>query len=234
MIDFHSHILPSVDDGSQSIEESLEMLSKLSDQGIDIVVATPHFIPSRETVGEFVSRRNNSFDKLKTNLSADSPRILLGAEVSYYEGISKLDNLPCLFVENSRLLLLEMPMCKWSETAIKELMNLACTNTVTIVLAHIERYISYQNKDTLADLLGCGILFQVNASFFNEFRTRHKALRMLRDGYVHFIGSDCHNLSHRPPLIGQAFDLIRKKSGDEFLQDYTEYQRALMNVSDIG
>ena len=95
------------------------MLSKLSDQGIDIVVATPHFLPSRESVEEFVSRRNNSFDKLKTNLSADSPRILLGAEVAYYEGISKLDNLPCLFVENSRLLLLEMPMCKWSETAIK-------------------------------------------------------------------------------------------------------------------
>ena len=234
MIDFHSHILPAVDDGSKDVNESLGLLSMLSQQGIDTVVATPHFYPDRDSVEEFFFRRKSSFDELSSNLSSDSPRILLGAEVAYYEGISRLKCLKDFCVENSSLLLLEMPMHKWSETAIKELVNLACTNTVTIVLAHVERYMGFQNKEVLAKLYDCGILFQANASFFNELRTRRRAFRMLGDGFVHFIGSDCHNLKHRPPYIGQAFDLIRKKSGNEFLQDYTEYQRSLLNISDIG
>ncbi len=234
MIDFHSHILPSIDDGSKDVTESLKLLSMLSHQGIDVVVATPHFLPNNETAETFLRRRQASYEELKVNLCGDMPRILLGAEIAYYEGISRLKEFSTLCIEDSKLLLMEMPMRKWSETSVKELVHLACSNTVTIVLAHIERYFSFQNKDAIRELLDCGVLLQVNASFFNEFRTRRKAIRMLKDGMIHFIGSDCHNVLHRPPFIGQAFDLIRKKTGEEFLQDFTEYQRSLLKLSDNG
>ena len=213
IIDFHSHILPCVDDGSKSIDESITMLSMLSKQSVDTVVATPHFLPERETVEAFLSRRHFAYNELIGNHKANSPNILLGAEVAYYEGISHLDNLQKLKIGDSKLLLMEMPVCKWSETAIKELMQIACSGSITLVLAHIERYISYQNKDVFARLLDCGILFQVNASFFNSLCTRRTAVSMLKSGRIHFIGSDCHNLSHRPPYIGQAFDIISKKLG---------------------
>ncbi len=234
MIDFHSHILPAVDDGSKDVQESKALLSMLSQQGIRTVVATPHFLPERETVDEFLLRRQTAFAELEPSLTEDTPKVLLGAEVAYYEGIGHLSELSKLTIGESRLLLIEMPMRKWSETSVRELTNIACTNVVTVVLAHIERYLPFGNKEAINTLLDCGVLLQVNASFFNEFQTRRKALRMLREGSIHFIGSDCHNLRHRPPCIGQAYDLIAKKSGNDFLQDFTEYQNSLLNLSDAG
>ena len=228
MIDFHSHILPAIDDGSKDTEESLKLLQMLLQQGVDTVVATPHFLPERESALEFLHRRETAYKELSSHITEDLPDIILGAEVAYYEGINRLEGLSELCVGNSRLLLMEMPMNRWSETAVKELISIACSNNIRLVLAHVERYISYQSKDNIQKLLDCGILFQVNASFFNDFRTRHKAFSMLRQSSIHFIGSDCHNLTYRPPCIGQAFDLIRKKSGDMFLQDFTEFQRSLI------
>lgn len=230
MIDFHSHILPAVDDGSKDIEESKALLSMLSQQGIETVVATPHFLPEHETLDDFLIRRDKAFEDLNDVCTADMPQILLGAEVAYYEGISHLAELPKLTIGDSRLLLIEMPMRKWSETSIRELTNLACSNIVTVVLAHIERYLPYDNKEAINTLLDCGVLLQVNASFFNDFQTRRKALRMLREGSIHFVGSDCHNLRHRPPFIGQAYSFIAKKIGDDFLQDFTEYQISMLNI----
>lgn len=234
MVDFHSHILPAVDDGSKDIEESAALLSMLSQQGIKTVVATPHFLPERESVEEFLLRRQSAYEELRENLTADTPQILLGAEVAYYEGVSYLSNLSKLTIGDSKLLLIEMPMRKWSETSVRELTNLACSNTVTVVLAHIERYLPFNNKEAINTLLDCGVLLQVNASFFNELKTRRKALKFIRDGSVHFIGSDCHNLRYRPPMIGQAYSLISKKLGDGFMQDFTEYQTSLLNISDNG
>lgn len=234
MIDFHSHILPSIDDGSKDVNESLQLLSMLSQQGIDTVVLTPHFLPYKESVGDFLNRRQSSFEELVAALPDDAPRLLLGAEVAYYEGISHLEDFNRLCIGESKLVLVEMPMRKWSETSVKELLNIACSNTVTLVLAHIERYLPFKNSEAIDELLDCGVLLQVNASFFNELRTRHKALKMLNAGTVHFVGSDCHNITRRPPYIGQAYDLIRRKSGDEFLQDFADYQYSLLKVSDVG
>lgn len=228
MIDFHSHILPAVDDGSKDVEESLQLLGMLKAQGINTVVATPHFLSNMESVGDFLNRRQEAYNNLKLCLSDDMPQILLGAEVAYYEGISKLHGLELLRIGDSKLLLLEMPMSRWSEYSVKEITNLACSNKVTVVLAHIERYLGFRNMDFIRNLLECDVLMQVNASFFNEVRTRHKAFSMLREGSIHFVGSDCHNIKHRPPFIGQAYNLISKKAGETFLQDLTAFQRNLL------
>ena len=63
MIDFHTHILPNVDDGSKGVEESTLMLTRLFEQGVNKVIATPHFYANDESVDEFLLRRNAAFEK---------------------------------------------------------------------------------------------------------------------------------------------------------------------------
>ena len=151
MIDFHSHILPAMDDGSKNEQESIAMLTELKNQGITRVIATPHFYANGESVSAFLSRRQKSFEKL--NLNSNFPQVVLGAEVRYYEGISRLADLTKLCINGTDLLLLEMPSAKWTDFVIKELISLASNGNITLVLAHIERYIFMQPKSVFVDLL---------------------------------------------------------------------------------
>lgn len=228
MIDFHSHILPGIDDGSANVPESVALLQMLAAQGVDTVVATPHFYANHESISRFLARRKASFDSLKEKMPADAPNVLLGAEVRYYEGISRLNGLESLCIEGSKLLLLEMPMEKWTEYTIRELIDLSCSAKIRIVLAHIERYWSLQNRAVWDRLLECDLLMQVNASFFNRFGTRRKAIKLLANGTVRLIGSDCHNLTDRAPQIQKAFDRIQRKLGIEFVTHLNDYTHELL------
>lgn len=228
MIDWHSHILPRIDDGSKSVEESVSMLRSLASQGIKTVIATPHFYADDCSVERFLERRERSFEKLKSQLTEDMPGIRLGAEVRYYQGISRLEMLKDLRIEKTKLLLLEMPMCVWTESMIRELTELSGKGGVQIVLAHIDRYIKLQKQSVWKRLLENGILMQTNASFFTSFSAKRKAISMMGDGYIHFIGSDCHNMTTRPPMIGKAFENIRKKLGEDFIYQMNEYGYSML------
>lgn len=227
MVDVHSHILPGIDDGSSSTEESKSLLGMLAAQGIKTVVATPHFYANHQRVSEFIEKRNSAYEKLKSEGLPDAPRIFLGAEVRYYEGISRMEELSRLCIENTQFLLIEMPMGRWSEYSVNELITLSCSG-YRVLLAHIERYIGDQRGDTFVTLLDNDILTQVNASFFTNITTRSKAIKMLKNGYIHLLGSDCHNLSVRPPHIGDAVRIIEKKMGAHFLHSMIDYSNALL------
>ena len=81
MIDWHSHILPCLDDGSGSFDESLRMLDTLSDQGVARVIATPRFYANKESLDIFLERREASFSLLAQGRHEACPRVLCGAEV---------------------------------------------------------------------------------------------------------------------------------------------------------
>lgn len=230
MIDWHSHILPKMDDGSHNLAESILLVGMQESQGIDVVIATPHFYANDETVDSFLNRRESAYELLKNELPEGSPQILLGAEVRYYQGISRMEGLKALRIENSKLLLLEMPMSSWTEYMIRELIELSVRSDIKIVLAHIERYLALQSQNTWNRILESGILMQVNAGFFNSFASRQKALRLLKEGNVQFIGSDCHNTTLRPPKIGKAFEIIKRKLGEEYIQQMNEYGSALLTA----
>lgn len=223
MIDFHSHILPQMDDGSKSVEESIAMLNALSAQGISRVAATPHFYANDESVNEFLGRRQASFGSLSGSISSEMPEILLGAEVRYYEGISRLENLKALCFQGTKLLLVEMPECRWSEFAIRELTDIACGGKIIPVLAHIERCIFQQKKETLFRLLQNGVLMQINAEFLNGRFSRRKALKLFKNNQVHFLGSDCHNMHSRPPDIGKAYQTVYNKFGGGFAEAFKDF-----------
>lgn len=227
MIDWHSHILPGVDDGSKDVAQSIAMLQMQASQGIETVVATPHFYANDETVASFLERRAKALEALKEQLPENAPKILLGAEVRYYQGISRMEGLMDLRIEGSKLLLLEMPMSVWTEYMIRELVELSGKSSVRIVLAHVERYLRLQKQSVWDRIADSGIMMQVNGSFFTSLTTKRKAILLLQEGTVQFLGSDCHNLTTRPPQLGKAYEIIRKRLGDDYISQMNQYGYSL-------
>ena len=156
--------------------------------------------------------------KQSTQMEDTLPRIRSGAEVQFYPGISRLEGLEKLCIEGTRVLLLEMPFSRWTTSVVQEVLSISNTLGLTVVLAHIERYLKWQRKGVLDELLNNGIYMQVNASFFIERRTRRRALKMLARREVHLLGSDCHGVRVRPPRMDGAIKVIRKSLGDEPLE----------------
>lgn len=232
MIDWHNHVLPEMDDGSHSVAESIAMMQAQAAQGITMVIATPHFYPNNESVESFLKRRSRSAELLQKQTSDDSmPSLRLGAEVQYYPGISRMKNLLALCIQDSKILLLEMPASRWTESMVRELIDLSGKDGMRLVLAHIERYLSFQDKAVWGRLLDNGILMQTNASFYSAFTTKRKAITLLKEGYVHLVGSDCHNMTSRPPQIGKAFDVIQKRLGADYLRQMNEFGYSLLNTN---
>lgn len=228
MIDWHSHILPGIDDGSRDVAESLALLQMQAMQGADIVIATPHFYANDESVDSFLERRSVSYETLKAQLPEQAPEIILGAEVRYYQGISRMPELKRLRISESKLLLLEMPMCKWTEYMVRELIEMSAMSGIRIVLAHIDRYLQLQSRKVWQRIFDSDLLMQVNASFFSSLRSKRKALALLREGNVHFVGSDCHNMTSRAPQLGKAFEIIQKRLGGYYLSQMNEFGCSLL------
>lgn len=216
LTDFHSHILPAMDDGSSSVEESLEMLRLSYQGGVRRMVATPHFYAQKESPERFLARRSEAWERLAPALSKDTPEIYLGAEVRYYAGISQTEALPKLCMEGSNLLLLEMPFQKWTGRMTDEVIQIAQERGLRVLLAHIDRYLAFQSPDTWEQLDANGVLFQVNASaFLHGWGSRRKVCRMLRNGEIAALGSDCHNMRYRKPNLDGAVAVIQKRIGQD-------------------
>lgn len=230
MIDFHSHILPGIDDGSRNLEESLALLRQMREQGITTVVATPHFYADEQSIDSFLQRRMDAFNRLMAQCTDTVPRILLGAEVLYYNGISRLEGLDKLCIDGTRILLLELPFTRWSSTILREVLEIANNMNLTVVLAHIERYMRYQRRGVFDELYRNGVIMQVNAPYFADRSGRRAALRQLGAGQIHLLGTDCHGVDNRPPRMAEAMDVIRKKYGEGLIEELNDYATELLSL----
>lgn len=199
MIDFHTHILPGMDDGSKDVRESVSMLRLEGKLGINTVCLTPHFYAEQNSPERFLERRERAWQKLKPFLWPELPRMRLGAEVQYFEGISEVENVHRLRIEGTPYLLVEMPFCRWTQRMLEEVLELNDYPGTRVVLAHVERYLSMQPSGIVEALVEKGILIQSNLSWFGSWKTRHRAMSMLKKGQIHFLGSDCHNMDNRRP-----------------------------------
>jgi len=214
--DFHSHVLPGVDDGSRSVEESLELLRLEAEQGVGRVVATPHFYPQHDTPERFLARRARAEAQLRQAMETnpDLPELCMGAEVYFFHGISSSDVISKLTIAGTRCLLIEMPPPPWSEAMYRELEELAVKRGYTPIIAHVDRYIGLFRTFGIPEKLErLPVLVQANAEFFLERSTASLALRMLKKEQIHLLGSDCHNLTSRKPDLGPALARIRQKLG---------------------
>ncbi len=234
MTDFHSHILPGIDDGSTSIEESLLMLGESARQGVDRIVATPHFYPKYDTPERFISRRERAYESLLPHLNSGLPRVYLGAEVYYFDGIGTSLAVDCLTVNDSGLMLLEMPFAEWSERMLREVIAAHDRLPRGIVLAHVDRYIKFQKPQVWQYLAENGIMMQMNADAFvgRGFFERRRIFRLVEYGLVQFIGSDTHNMTSRKPNIADSVGVIRERFGEEFLEASESYADVVLKHLD--
>ena len=231
MIDFHSHILPGIDDGSKSLEMSIQMLRMEAQQGIDRVVATPHFYPQYDTPESFLRRRAEAESTLREEMRKHTglPALSVGAEVYYFSGISDSEQISELTIDQKRCILIEMPSSSWTESMYRDLEGLYVKRGLIPIVAHIDRYIgSFSNHRILNRLERLPVLIQANAEFFLERHTSSLALRMLKKDGIQLLGSDCHDLTSRKPDLEGALDLIRRRLGEEVLDRIISCQRNVL------
>ncbi len=226
MIDFHTHILPGIDDGSKDVCQSLEMLRMEQKMGIDTVFLTPHFYASQNSPEVFLNRREEAWERLQEGLEEGMPQLLPGAEVQYYESIGYAENLKSLCIHGTNLLLLEMPFNRWDERMVRTVLDLNGTDGIQIVLAHIDRYLKFVKEDVWDLFQRSGILMQLNASAFSGLLHRRKAVSLMQNGFVQFIGSDCHNLDIRKPnwdIVPERAWQIAQQNCDYLLRQITAF-----------
>lgn len=232
-VDFHSHILPGIDDGSKTAEESIAMLTMAAEQGIRCVVATPHFYPGYDRPERFLENRARAEAELLEAMKdrQNLPEVIVGAEVYFFRGIGQSELLPELTIQGKRCILLEMPPAPWSEDIYRELEEIWDKWGVTPIIAHIDRYIAPFRTDGIPERLSrLPVLVQANAEFFLGKFTGPMALRMLKKDQIQLLGSDCHNLTSRKPNLGQALEKIRQKLGQETVDEIHAFASEVLGI----
>lgn len=222
MTDLHTHILPGMDDGAHTTEQSLAMLRAEAAQGVRQVALTPHFYRHRETEDAFLRRREEAWDRLQTAISALSeeeqaalPRLSLGAEVAWQPNTGRWEALEQLRIGENGPVLLELPFTPWSADMLRQLYDLRCRTRCTILLAHLNRYFKGQKKEHIREIVSMGMAVQLDADRMERFMDRRALLRLLGQEGPFLLASDCHNLSDRKPCLGPAAAQLEKSLGAE-------------------
>jgi len=186
-IDLHSHILPKADHGCASIEDSLKQLNAAKKNGIETIVATPHFYAFNDSISMFIARRDKAYEDLCT-VNDTGVKIVLGAEVRLTSNLFALHELKKLAIQGSDCILLEMPRRTWDNTILDAVLKIQSVCELNVIIAHIERY---PKKEALK-LFNLGVLAQINAYSLYNLATRHNIMEYIKQGYIQFIGSDSH------------------------------------------
>jgi len=237
MIDIHSHILPNLDDGSGSLEQSIEMAKTAANSGTTLLYATPHhangmYWNDAQTVTNAVAKLN-----YELQLRAIPLQVKPGSEIRVYKNLlDDLDNGIILSLDHSRYILIEFPPRGIPEQ-IKELIHELKVMGKVAVLAHPERNLAIaRNPQKLVDLVELGVLCQVTAgSISGAFgsKIRRFASKLCEANLVHFVGSDAHNTSTRSCQLAEAYHTVSTQLGQRFSEYYQQNARELAANNEI-
>ena len=214
MIDTHLHILPGVDDGPETLQESLSLARVLVQEGIRAAVATPHYndeFPKR-SVSEIRERVNDLQQEL--NRHTIPLQLFAGHEVLIRPGlVEDIFAGRIATLNGSRYLLLELWNTSWLPETEHTIFELLAHGIIPII-AHPERYWAIQkDPNRLVNLQQQGVLIQVIASSFLGVQgntARRCAEVLLKKGFVQVIASDSHGLQKRSPNIINGLKSINK------------------------
>ena len=218
MIEAHIHVLPGIDDGSDSVETSQKMMEILQQQGIDQIIATPHFYAHREQdVETYLAKRQAAYDAL-----GRPANVRLGAEVRIEQGVSQLPGIEKLAFEGSDLILMEFPYAKFAPWMIEEVYNVADFYGLTPIIAHVHRYFDFFTDDQIDRVLAMSdVIFQANNEYLETRKEKKMIKGLLKGGYPMIFGSDAHNLKERRP----NWDLLVKKTKSVYIDEAMELLR---------
>ena len=221
IFDIHAHILPGVDDGSQNWNMTMQMMRIAWESGVRKIIATPHFLPweqmispdyIRELCAECTQRFMNEFGL--------EMKVYPGEELYYYSGlIDDLQNGSALTLLDTNFILVEFGVMTLFKDILNAVQNLQ-RNGYRVVLAHYERYEALKHRKRVELLIENGVMIQSNveaiaSSYFDPISRR--VSKDYKSGLIHFIGSDMHNTTTRPPISEKdIINLSRYMRDDEF------------------
>lgn len=214
MIDLHTHILPNIDDGASDLEEALKMTESLRTQNIMKAVCTPHFDPTQTSLQAFIKKRTSAMDCM----SDSKIDLICGSETMLHDYLFHYSEISGLCIENTRYLLVELPFRRsWDIKVYETLEKLISYFNVIPIIAHVERYQAVKkNVKCIKKLIDMGCVIQLNTSSIMNKKSMHQAVYYIKHGYIDVLGSDCHNMKNRPPIISAAFDIIEQKLGFKY------------------
>lgn len=214
----HSHIIWGVDDGPGDVEKTLDMLKIAHGEGIEHIVATPHYISGVcETNKEEIIEKTKELNELAKK-AGHNIKIHPGQEIyADSESITKLEAGELLTLNNSRYALVEFNPALLHDSIVNVLETLAGLSIVPVI-AHAERIIAFGRRDMefIEKLVSAGAIIQVNADSVTGacgLMIKRRAHKLLKAGLVHVISSDCHSADWRPPMLSEAKKEISKKYG---------------------
>ena len=195
----HSHLIPKIDDGSQSTQETIEMLKYMHEMGLKKIITTPHIIS--DLYPNTPSNILNSFNLLKQEIVSENIPIEFEVSAEHYldeflmQSLDRDDILPF----GGKYLLFETSFMS-KPAVLEDFIFKVISKGLKPVMAHPERYIYFQNSwDLLTEILDRGTLFQINISSLSGFYSRQAkiiAQKLIDTGRVHFLGTDAHNIEH--------------------------------------
>ncbi|WP_300409046.1 CpsB/CapC family capsule biosynthesis tyrosine phosphatase [Lagierella sp.] len=222
MIDIHSHLLPNLDDGSQSLKESIEIVKLYKKNGYIGVIATPHhynekYLPLKSEIIE----SKKLLDKELRDRGIDFT-IYLGNEVFLDEKtITSLKEEKIILMADSKYILIELPLHNNPNYA-KDIIFQIQLMGYRPILAHVERYeITKSNFKFIEDLYKSGVPIQINLnSLKRESSTDYKlANKLIEKRMVQFVATDTHSAEIRNPEVKTELEYLRKKMGEHWFNE---------------
>lgn len=219
MIDFHSHILPQIDDGSKSYNETIEMLEEAKNAGFEKIISTSHYIEKYYEINE-----EQRLQLLK-NINFQDIKLYLGSEIYVTnEIVQLLKDKKASTINNSRYVLYELPMHSKNMND-KEIIYRIVENGYVPIIAHPERY-SYvqESPEYVEELAEMGALFQSNygsvIGMYGE-KAKKTVKKLLKQNLIHFFGSDVHRPEQIYPKIPKILKKLNKIVSQEKLEELT-------------
>ncbi len=230
--DLHCHILPGIDDGAKNIDVTRALLEEEKRQGVTQIAFTPHFWIWQKEPKKYMRDRYNAAVETADLLEELGITWSVGAEVAMRPEILDV-NLKRFVYVDTRYLLLEWPFLNYplyGDAIVQKLWDA----DITPVFAHIERY-SYFWKDTdlLKEYLDDGVLCHINASTVIRKESRKHALKLIKEGCIHFLCSDAHNMEKRPPRLKEAYEIVEKELGYSYVKKMLENADAVFHGREL-
>ena len=219
LTDLHCHLLPGIDDGAQTLDDTRALLDAAAEQGVDELVFTPHFYPERTDAQTFLRDRETARQEIAGLPEARGIRWRVGAEIRITPFLAELP-LPELAFSGTRYLLLELDF-DHEPFDVRGVIQRLRERDYTPILAHIERYPYVQeDPELLYEWVKAGALAQINAgALLHDAKTKKRLAQYCRRDLVHEIASDAHSAEHRPVNLAEGYralprDLAEKLRGN--------------------
>ena len=221
MVDIHNHILPNVDDGSKSINMSLNMMKKAFEQGVTKVVNTTHFQhPLFMNIDNSIKRIQRIRNSLQKKLYENDIfiELHLGYEVYYYENLLKIIKQPLVTMGHGKYILIEFAPNNIPASQKQTLFDLKMSG-VTPIIAHPERYRAvHENLNMVYDWINSGCLIQIDCGSLLGLmgkRAKEISLTIINEKACHILASDAHNDTNRNFCIKDAYNIVKKMIGQK-------------------